>query len=316
MGVMNSSDMTKIIQFLPISLAGCIVLMLGIVCGLLFGNSQTSENQNVSPQAKNFSPNVVANLSSTDTKKKNTPRLGRAKKLVNISNPSGLRKVSLVNGKKGRVISVSTGSSGRCMVGDLDIISKELDYSRNRRLILSIEPLFKGKASFSPRAKRITEAQIARGQSFTFTFPYSEEPWHAAIYLCKDSSVEGLCSGKEIHDVNGVYNHYRKILTKGILGPMEEPSDKIYFFQYVLIQGDTITAFDNQSLVENNRAFEHQLRPILSSAVQANSVAKRVYSLTNRIRSASISTADNSSRLRLDLPHLERGACQEGLARS
>ena len=199
-------------------------------------------------------------------------------------------------------------SDGRCEVGDLDIIGKEMAHSPGAKLLFTIEPLMTGDLE-SPVIKEIGVDKVTGGSVINLAIPAGKGVRHLGLFICKDSSNDNSCRNKSVVDLNKVYNTYYPM--NGSKPPSDDylASDKIYFFQYLMVQDGQLVVFDPKGTVTAGNDFEMFLRDRLGSPIQARTVANRVTKLNDIILSAPVSFAGQF--VRLNLPHLDKAICRE-----
>ena len=112
------------------------------------------------------------------------------------------------------------------------------------------------------------------------------------------------CGNKEVTDLNRVMDQY---YSDDPPNPSRPPSDKIYFFHYLLYEGSSLTSFDAELEAQAYDKLSGYLNERAKNGFQAKEIAQRVKTLNDKIRSANIDFSRN--RILLDLPHSDEGKC-------
>lgn len=228
----------------------------------------------------------------------------------NIESEPELKVVTkqLPGNDQGVMFHLTLTSDSRCMIGDVDVIRQELGHSPDSKLIVSIESLFPQTDPSPPVTREIALDRILTGARLSLFVPRSADVRHLGFFICKDSTGEGRCANKEIVDLNSVFQTYFPVGT--IAKPLTnyKASDKVYFFQYLMLDGDTLHSFDTETTVRRPALLERFLVGKLDSAVAARSVVERVSFLNKVIRSIPLTIS--GSYILLDLPHIDPAACR------
>ena len=233
---------------------------------------------------------------------------GEAPKPVNVDAFPELkiRSKQLQGNPKDTAFYFTISSDARCMVGDLDIIGKELEHSPESKLLLTIEPL--QPTDDGPYvSKEITIAKIAGGVRIPLLLPRSDGLRHMALYVCKDSTGEGRCRDKSVGDLNKVYQAYYPLNGGKPVSDSYRATDKIYFFQYLLLDGDSLVAFDTEATVKESEKLESYLVERTRKTSEAREVVGRVSKMNDTINSVPV--AFTGSYIHLDLPRLDQSIC-------
>lgn len=217
-----------------------------------------------------------------------------------------IRSKQLQGNPKDTAFYFTISSDARCMVGDLDIIGKELEHSPESKLLLTIEPL--QPSDDGPYvAKEITIAKIAGGVRIPLLLPRSDGLRHMALYVCKDSTGEGRCRDKSVGDLNKVYQAYYPLNGGKPVSQNYRATDKIYFFQYLLLDGDSLVAFDTEATVKASDKLEGYLVERTRKSSEAREVVGRVSKMNDTINSVPVTFT--GSYIHLDLPRLDQSIC-------
>lgn len=213
---------------------------------------------------------------------------------------------TLATTSQGRALHVRITSSPRCMVGDMDIISEELRGSEKHRLLFSVEPLLKS-SSFPPQVRQLTEGQFERGTTQSFALPVSDKPIHIGIFVCKDDEEEGRCRKKPIQSLDDLYLK-AQMKQPGSSEPVVPSSDKTYFFEYAILERDTLHLVETELSVDNYFRLIEFLKPLVNIQEEALALVREVRRYNKAIKS--VAAGVSSSYVVIDLPHLEPGVCQ------
>lgn len=195
-----------------------------------------------------------------------------------------------------------------CFGGDLDAIKLDLMNSKDKKLLLSIEPLRK-EDGLAPVTRAVTPGEVTKGFERSFSIPFVEKPVQMGMYLCKDSGNTGSCGGKPATDVNRVFTEYAQ---KGMNNPEYRAPDRVYFFQYMLFEGDgSVSTFRNHDVVtpqfEKLSQYVGEL-PGGGKADEIQPAIDRARDLSQDIRSVELGTAQ--SALEIELPVLDKESCR------
>jgi hypothetical protein len=144
-----------------------------------------------------------------------------------------LPKFDLKSGKgEGIRLSIRLDPKAGCFLGALDELDMDLDLSQKKNIILSLENIIPGDKSFKPLTKSVTFDQLSQGVSLEFSLPKIDDFAHLGLFICRDSSERHRCVGKQaLGPSEAIVENIRA--DKKIA---HSPSDRIYFFQYLLIE--------------------------------------------------------------------------------
>jgi len=220
----------------------------------------------------------------------------------------GAQHTTLPAGGQSLVFRVLLISEGRCMEGDLDIIRQEMKDSPEAKLLITLEPVLPGDAgvdSFAPQAQEIALSSLQAGTAFSFPLSPSASTRHLGLFICKDTQGKNRCAGKQVVDLAG-----RSGLGQPVAGG--DKADKIYFFEYFMLQDNGITAFDNEKLLRAGADLERYLANRSGQQDEARKVAASVHRINSAVRS--ISARLSPDTILVNLPRYERGVCmKEGI---
>ncbi len=202
-------------------------------------------------------------------------------------------------------------SEARCMQGDMDIIQKELRYTRKPRLLLSLENLGPSSGAFQSVTKVLEAGDLQAGASFTFKVPELLQAQHVGLFLCLDSAGANSCKNKPAYDLVDVANRYIKGRTKRLKNGKRIPdaTDKIYFFHHFLIDRDRLIGFDTTIGEEDYVDAERYLEDIARDGGVTSEVLARAKYLNQRIRS--MPAKIRKRNILVNLPREEQGKCAE-----
>ena len=184
------------------------------------------------------------------------PEILEGNEIVEVKEVPGMKLKPMVVSRNGIVIPLRVQSSTWCYEGDLDIIQKELHFSENKRLLVTLEPIFPDSTDIEPKVYELTLRQIMLGTDLQFVLPIVNRPHHLGIFFCKDSTNEGRCATKKwssFEQVHELYSHGE---------PPEDfiAEDRIYYFSYALLGYNWVGALDNQMKEEGYTKLAEYLR--------------------------------------------------------
>lgn len=196
------------------------------------------------------------------------------------------------------------------MEGDMDIIRREVNHSKNPRLLMTLEPMIPGNYALPKLVKEVSLSQLSPGKSFTFVLPESIMPQHLGLYICLDSAGTNTCRNKMVTDLAN--------LDKNFAGqsPDEENrqffravSDKVYFFHYFLLEGQSLMAFDNLMEKSSYPTLRKYLENRLGDSNAAGDISAQLRQLNGTI--ASMPAKVTRQFVQINLPRYERGECEK-----
>ncbi len=220
----------------------------------------------------------------------------------------GAQHTTLPAGENSLVFRVLLISEGRCMEGDLDIIRHEMKDSPEGKLLITLEPVRPGDAgvdTIAPQAQEIALSGLQAGTAFSFPLSPSASTQHLGLFICKDTQGKNRCAGKQVVDLAG-----RSGLGQPAAGG--DKADKIYFFEYFMLQDNGITAFDNEKLLSAGGDLERYLVNRIGQQGEAQKIASSVHRINSAVRSVSARLSPDT--ILVNLPRYERGVCmKEGI---
>lgn len=193
-----------------------------------------------------------------------------------------------------------------CSWGDLDAIQLELQHSKTKRLLVSLEPL---AGSAAPNVTDITAFDLEKGFVTTFLLPKGAKSSHLAFYICKDSERKNRCGAKPAIPPQTVLQSYLTPMdAAGKLGEApkepEDATDKIYYFAYILVEGKTGYALKNRMTPGDY----DRLGAYLQSTGAAPGLAKSIREKNDTMDSVQPQALDDT--ISLGLPRIEKAACK------
>lgn len=216
----------------------------------------------------------------------------------------GLHSKELHTDKSGTHLKFSLKVEGRCHLGDIDGILSELKHSPGSRLLATVEPLEPDKR-WRTAAHVISVADLEKGIDHEFSIPSVQQPTSLGFYICKDSSGIGRCSEKDIVDFNKILSQY-----KGHLQNNFRATDKIYYFQYLLVDKKAVKVFSkNLMTADMYGKLNWLLRLSMDDSKSANKAA-RIKLLNDRVSSVGADTESLADSLALTLPKYDRLFCK------
>ncbi|MFN8389654.1 MAG: hypothetical protein U0136_05135 [Bdellovibrionota bacterium] len=227
--------------------------------------------------------------------------------VANAAPPSSIfQPAQLQSVDQGRRVQlrIATTSNG-CTWGDYDAIQLELQDSKNKRLLVSLEPI--GVKGASTMTTDITSFDLEKGFVTTYQLPASGKPQHYGLYICKDSDRTGSCGGKPATDVQAVLeSHLTPMDAKtGALGKRPETkqaTDKTYYFAYLLADGNNLYVMKNQMQESDYATLGDYLKSVGAPAVLAV-IRERAD------KTLSVQPVVKDGILSLTLPQFDKTAC-------
>lgn len=216
---------------------------------------------------------------------------------------------SLAPSGKEFTVRIGSNTSPGCSWGDLDLMNMELDASTKKSMIASIEPL---SGEGAAQTKAIENFDLTKGFVAKFEIPQSK-PSVYALYICKDSSGTGKCTGKELMKPNKLIQSYSTTVgEKGkVLSEMKAkppvPNDKIYYFGFLFVDG-------KGNLHVMKTEMQDADYKTLSSMLEKNGVKNADATVgivkARHLTIGSYQPTVGEDRLSVNLPRLNKEACQ------
>ena len=212
-------------------------------------------------------------------------------------------------------VSIRLGSSEKngCAWGDLDIINFELEASKAKGLLVTLEPV---DGSGAAQSKSILGLDLTKGFVASFTKPAAGL---YGIFVCKDSGKKGRCSGKPVAEPHALLNQYLHTgpsavatAAKGPEGKDQpplaipptlagEPSDKIYYFAPIVVDKDGVTFVATSTAPNEYAELGKKLGKSGDAALtKAQSIGTTLHSVQPEY---------DGTRLVANLPRLNKEAC-------
>lgn len=199
-------------------------------------------------------------------------------------------------------------STRRCMWGDMDLLFSEFKKDSSAPIIVSLEPLNGNRQGFGQKYfKKISPSELDGGRNITLRIPESDRPRHLGLFICRDASGTQSCLGKDMTDLGD-------LLDKHLFGDPPK-GEYIFFFQYLLLDNNTLTAI-NPGGLENpggtdsgyqsmNSYLSRRTNDSLASG-SAGETARRINSVVK-----SLPVVLDPPFVRVDLPRNDRGICAQ-----
>lgn len=210
--------------------------------------------------------------------------------------PGFVQQSVLVN-RNGATVWMSFEPKPGCDHGDLDFILQDMGFIGVHSLLVTAEPLL--DTDWNPLRGQVSQSSLDRGTEVNFTFPYSEEPQHFGVFLCSDKAGTGSCKNKPQAD-----------FSRTKLG--QNTDDQVFFFTYLLLQGDKAHFFANTANEMQIRRLTHHLRKDVGVAKEdIDRIDREIRALTisDNLRTGRVLV--EGPRVRLVLPRLgDASKCQ------
>lgn len=235
----------------------------------------------------------------------------------------GLGELRAISLEKDRNLIMRVESEARCSFSDAEAISSELEHSywiaKSSRapdpgvdVYLTIEQVVVSGAQpiFKPLAKCLSCGELNPKIGGIYTLPQVDGPVLAGIFVCTVTAKEGeepSCRGKEVAEWETLFRRYSVKLDsstgKGKINlSRTPPSDKIYFFRYLLIDKDAVR-FTEQSMTRESYDRLAALLPNTPGKTNAIALLRKYGGLASAPLKAS------GPGLTVNLPHYEPGKC-------
>lgn len=208
----------------------------------------------------------------------------------------------------------------RCHLGDVDLMSMELDRElwERRRLIVTVEGLEDNRVYLSREILKSSENYYDDYKNFEILredlkiiLPKLKQAKLVGVYICKDSAGKNKCSDKKVisyGDMEKVYHipkdDYDPLTLKVKKIPYENKTkvtDKVYFFRPALINQNGL-----QLLADTNTEQEYQDIAAQYSRNQQLALSK-LDSYSENIGSLAMSKKENT--LKIHLPYMDTERC-------
>lgn len=198
-------------------------------------------------------------------------------------------------------VQVRIKSTGRCMMGDLDLIVQDWAQDRSAPFIVTLEPLSgelpSGEAAYSyPLDPMALEASVTAA----LRTPKLNNAEHYGIFICRDAAKKGSCRDKIATDISPLIEQYRWSTPPTV-------QDRIYYFQYVLAERDTFTVTSAELKPDDYKSMNAYLGNRIGNSAVAASGSATAERLNNIIRSATAELEDDF--IVIDLPRFTGKDC-------
>lgn len=216
----------------------------------------------------------------------------------------GARTRTLPQRDKGSVLKVKFRNTGRCTLGDLDII-KDGMRAPGSKLLLTVEPLGLNKVE-AAGASEVGLDTIEGNGAVEVLVSNPETPTVYGLYLCRDSDDSGLCGRKRLVPPGAPVEPGKEQSVK----TSELLADPIWYFNPVVIRENKITAFKQPykepDYYKTLGAFISSIAPAAAAGQDAIEIIKDTNDI---IRSGSLQL--EGSEATIDLPKFEQKWCNE-----
>lgn len=196
-------------------------------------------------------------------------------------------------------VKVSVSLLKRCEPGDLDAIRLDFNKDRQKRLKIGFENLENDReAYFSELPDNFFEKNKFE---FQFSIPVSDTPAQYGFFVCSNKNAE-KCSEKEFKEINDIFveHHNNKEYT---------PKDRLYFFQYALIDSRGIAVFGiHPKGDEPFQAIETYVQERGVSSLAAKTVLEKSKKWTHLLGSLPVKFTGTS--VELEIPQYSKEACE------
>ena len=210
-------------------------------------------------------------------------------------------KVPVVNDLVG--VNVRFTSERRCETGDLDLLIREKTLDRSSPFLLTLERLDgMSKSKGKENIKVINPRNIETGMSAALAVPPSKSPVHYGLFICRDSQNTGSCLDKRIENLN-------RLLSLHFNGTPDKPADRVYFFQYLVLENNTFTAVNSLMDRKSYSSLEKYLAQRTRNQFGAKNMSAKAQNINQTIRSAPVQVTENG--FVANLPRHDRGLCQK-----
>lgn len=211
-------------------------------------------------------------------------------------------------------VSLRIGSSAKngCAWGDLDAIEFEMKASSKPSLLVTLEPLM-GEGAV--QTKEIGGFDLRKG--FVTKFNVPKGPAHYGLFVCKDSAGKQRCGGKTVTGMHNILNQYLAVgkpesETKGkqqenakVPGDVKDPSDKIYYFAYIFVNGGKATVIKSDAVDADYAVLAAELAK--SGVTEAQKVIDVVKRQNDTLRS--VQPESDGQMLSINLPRIDKSQC-------
>jgi hypothetical protein len=131
-----------------------------------------------------------------------------------------------------------------CRGGDLDAVAGDLRHSSRRRILITLEPLPRGRTLPSKLAQEVREEDLFRNTGRVFSFDVDSGARAVGLYLCKDDAGVGRCSTKRKEDINKPLQFYATHQDH----PGYKAPDRLYYFQPLFLDGGTVKTLESSDV--------------------------------------------------------------------
>ena len=216
----------------------------------------------------------------------------------------GARTRELPVSGQGLALRVKFRNTGRCTLGDLDIIKNGM-LSPRAKLLLTVEPLGLNKAEAAGAVEVGLDTIEGKG-AVKVVVPTPKTPTVYGVYLCRDSDDTGLCGAKSLIPPGAPPEPKTVSSAAGNV----RPADPIWYFNPVVIRENKITAF-KQPYKEPDyyKTLGAMILSIVPAPVSGRNPIDLIKESNDIIRSGSLQLEGSDATI--DLPRFEQKRCEE-----
>ena len=228
----------------------------------------------------------------------------------------GMKSRALRVTPRGAALSVNLRSEPWCDEGDFDFIQRDLAKSKHGRLIVSVEPLSAADDSRLGRRFVVPLQDIIVGKVLTFDLPRTIEPMHLGLFVCKDSTGTGRCLGKDVVSTEALHGDQAHspdigvgIAEEAVAEPVisGEPTDKIYYFSYLLVEQGVVRVLDNQMDSGAYQQLEGYLNRMGTGPDRAQQLVGMISDINRKLSSGGVDLS--KEMFEINLPRAAPGSC-------
>ena len=218
-----------------------------------------------------------------------------------------------------RGLRIMIKSEARCSLSDMDAISLEMTRiaeersdSEQTQVLLTIEPLSEG--GFDPVVKSISDSEIDPHHGVEITLPPLSKPVLAGVFVCTAEVQPGSprsCKNKPSMDYDKILQQYRVEMDYKTGAARKAPrkglvQDKIFFFRYLIIDGDSIY-FQPKGMTDGRyQTLEQSLKKM---GVKANDYASALNAAKQHGILSSVPLKLEGNSIIVNLPHYDPVKC-------
>lgn len=143
----------------------------------------------------------------------------------------------------------------KCYLGDIDAMNMEAQYAKGSRFIMTLEPLAQKQLPMA--SQEISLRELSTEFSRTLSLQLESQPAHYGIFICRDTAKTNRCQNKKMVDLNQIFHKYFN--DKAGFADYAKV-EKIYFFQYLLLQKHRVLFLTNEieKDIRSQKPTQHQ----------------------------------------------------------